>query len=1076
MAKSAVNFATAWVTSPAGSDRRAAWFQPACGSSLPKPAGRVSVGTRRITGSAGSDHLESTRMDGTIRWLHLTDLHVGMSDQDWLWPRMQDKFHEDLQRIRETAGPWDLVLFTGDLVQKGTEYARLEEIFAEMWSWFEELQPGRPPQLLAVPGNHDLQWRDAKDPPVKMLHQWAADADVRDGFWNQPDGPYRQTVKEAFADYEDWWQTTPRRPDGITPGSLPGDFSYTFTKAGLRLGIVGLNSAFLQLTEKKGKKGYLGQLVLDPRQFQAACGGNGVKWAKSHDACFLMTHHPPPWLNKESREYLNGEVMESFCLHLCGHNHETDVLQELTGGADKAPLRWLGRSLFGLEKPRNGKLDRSHGYAAGELRWTDDGSGCLQFMPRQRAIQGATWRLVPDQAVDLRVQNERTREFPIRLRPARGETKPSLVRVGFSAAEDAETSGVADVAALDAVSDEVFAEANATPLADGARPNANRRTDAVRPMPSPGPVPEVSLGEPDAESVSLDVFREAVQEKPLLLMTAVRVELNAVSCRMRPLSGRVSLLRCFGRETYFAGMLGAYRVIVTMCGMGAAGRDGVIATALDAIDAFKPGAVIMAGIAFGADSKKQNLGDVMVASQIIAYELSRVGESLTISRGPHSEAGATLLNRFRHAGCNGNHRVGERTVKVHVGPMVSGDKLIDNKEFKARLLQEFPKAIGGDMEGAGLYAAAARRNCEWIVVKGIADWADGSKTKEWQPFSALAAATLVEAVLTDPFSLAELSPVSVIPDSVPLRGVDGSSERRVALPSLQAYTPPTMEAAKRARYIMVTALTWVCETLNADRPPFPSLREGVFRQLSNEESLGSSLTVQSLEQLLKDRLMELMTGLWSWLEKQKEPGQAQRLREIIDVFAAAGMDSTWIQEMTQRLEGAHIEAPRWTDIHLCEPVLTALFGEPATWVRERHIDDDFMHVEAAGTDPESRRAAFRRHLAARHFGQHFQRSGGESDEAYERRRREFIDSRLPRLLKLVRKNGKPYFLLYDQTAKGLIAEMERDPQLWNEILKIELRSERDGVILDDVELGYMLRDIFARLDELCGTANRGVQS
>ncbi|MCY2991949.1 MAG: metallophosphoesterase [Planctomycetota bacterium] len=360
-------------------------------------------------------------MDSTIRWLHLTDLHVGMSDQDWLWPRMRGNFRDDLQKIRETAGPWDLVLFTGDLVQTGTEYAKLEQIFGEIWGWFQDL--GCEPQLLAVPGNHDLQWRDAEDPAVRMLQRWAVDSKVRDGFWAEPSGKYRQVIKDAFAGYETWWQGTPRKPDGIQPGLLPGDFSCTVTKGGLRLGIVGLNSAFLQLTEKKGGKGYQGQLTVDPRQFHAACGDDGVKWAESHDACFLMTHHPPDWLNKESCGHLNSEVLESFCLHLCGHNHQTQVLQELAGGAQEAPVRWLGRSLFGLEKARNGKLNRSHGYVAGELRVADDGRGQLQFMPRQRVLQGTAWRLVPDHDGVNLPDDRRTRVFPVRLRRA-GTPRP----------------------------------------------------------------------------------------------------------------------------------------------------------------------------------------------------------------------------------------------------------------------------------------------------------------------------------------------------------------------------------------------------------------------------------------------------------------------------------------------------------------------------------------------------------------------------------------------------------------------------------------------------------------------------
>ncbi len=352
-------------------------------------------------------------MDSTIRWLHLTDLHVGMSDQDWLWPRMQDKFREDLQRIHETARPWDLVLFTGDLVQKGTEYAKLEDKFRDLWAWFEELQPGRPPQLLAVPGNHDLQRPEPTKAAVDVLENWSHRPDVRERFWNSEGDESRQVVQTAFADYDKWWRNTPRRPAGVRYGMLPGDFSCTITQGDLRLGIVGLNSAFLQLTNKTD---YRNRLALHPKQFQEACGVDGVRWAKSHHACFLLTHHPPEWLNDESRQHLDEEIIESFCLHLSGHNHEPYVRQEFAGGGEEAAVRWVGRSLFGLEKCDNGKLERSHGYVAGELRGIPGKTkGHMQFMPRRREKEGDNRDLVPDHTVKL-PKKDRTRSFPVKLR------------------------------------------------------------------------------------------------------------------------------------------------------------------------------------------------------------------------------------------------------------------------------------------------------------------------------------------------------------------------------------------------------------------------------------------------------------------------------------------------------------------------------------------------------------------------------------------------------------------------------------------------------------------------------------
>src|ERR1700704_2530925 len=88
--------------------------------------------------------------------LHITDLHQGMADQDWLWPTTRRALFDDLAKVHEHAGPWDLVLFTGDLTQRGSadEFKRLEDTLGELWNHLGGL--GSHPFLLAVPGNHDL--------------------------------------------------------------------------------------------------------------------------------------------------------------------------------------------------------------------------------------------------------------------------------------------------------------------------------------------------------------------------------------------------------------------------------------------------------------------------------------------------------------------------------------------------------------------------------------------------------------------------------------------------------------------------------------------------------------------------------------------------------------------------------------------------------------------------------------------------------------------------------------------------------------------------------------------------------
>jgi nucleoside phosphorylase len=85
--------------------------------------------------------------------------------------------------------------------------------------------------------------------------------------------------------------------------------------------------------------------------------------------------------------------------------------------------------------------------------------------------------------------------------------------------------------------------------------------------------------------------------------------------------------------------------------------------------------------------------------------------------------------------------------------MLSGEKLVDDLKRKIALLQRFPLATGGDMEGAGLSAASAYQRMPWIVVKGISDWADGTKRDRYQPLAAAAAASLAHHVLSRPSAL-----------------------------------------------------------------------------------------------------------------------------------------------------------------------------------------------------------------------------------------------------------------------------------------------------------------------------------
>lgn len=90
-----------------------------------------------------------------LRWLHISDLHYGLEDAGFDRAHARSLFFEDLMRLTGRIGPIDVVLFTGDLTQAGTE-----QQFEEFDREFVEplLRALREPKLFAIPGNHDLEW------------------------------------------------------------------------------------------------------------------------------------------------------------------------------------------------------------------------------------------------------------------------------------------------------------------------------------------------------------------------------------------------------------------------------------------------------------------------------------------------------------------------------------------------------------------------------------------------------------------------------------------------------------------------------------------------------------------------------------------------------------------------------------------------------------------------------------------------------------------------------------------------------------------------------------------------------
>ncbi len=350
-------------------------------------------------------------MPERFNWLHLTDLHYGQAGQRPLWPNVREAFLEDLRRLHDRAGPWHAVFFTGDLVQSGKadEFAQMEaEVLGRLWKELAALGSGDA-VLFAVPGNHDLL-RPKLSAAVRQLTGQGGLAAIEEEFWGEPDGEYREVIARAFASYGIWWRDTSHRPQlSVNDGLLPGDFAATLQVGSHRIGIVGLNTTFLQLTPSD----FRGRLAWDVRQLHAVCGGDVADWLAKHDACLLLTHQGPEWLDAHpSGLYPELNPAGRFATHLFGHMHETEVETRMRGGGK--PLRqWQGCSLFGLEKYGDPPVhERRHGYAAGRIELGSK-TATIRLWPRWATQDANGWRLVPDHENGVLCEDEGTEPEPL---------------------------------------------------------------------------------------------------------------------------------------------------------------------------------------------------------------------------------------------------------------------------------------------------------------------------------------------------------------------------------------------------------------------------------------------------------------------------------------------------------------------------------------------------------------------------------------------------------------------------------------------------------------------------------------
>lgn len=222
----------------------------------------------------------------------------------------------------------------------------------------------------------------------------------------------------------------------------------------------------------------------------------------------------------------------------------------------------------------------------------------------------------------------------------------------------------------------------------------------------------------------------------ILLVTATDIETKSLLSLFGPVCQDGILIVRKDTHLYNLGIFAGYNVVHCQCtNMGTQEVGSSTLTTARAISDWPSvKAVVMVGIAFGmyneeSDLVKQKFGDVLVAEKIFPYENQRLNPNGDAKyRGKEHFSDKNLVDAFAVIGrmWHEDNYCGEQT-SINIVPILTGEKLVDNLEWRNELKQKYPDYKGGEMEGMGIASSSEQAQKPWILVKSICDFADGKK-------------------------------------------------------------------------------------------------------------------------------------------------------------------------------------------------------------------------------------------------------------------------------------------------------------------------------------------------------------
>lgn len=239
-----------------------------------------------------------------LRWLHLTDLHIGKASEPQLVA-----VASLLRAIDERAKgiPFDLVVLTGDLVYSG-KVAEFDQLRTALVEPLRQSPLFQNATIICVPGNHDL------DCDVGMPFTWSGMGETRQlHFFNfDAEGVrLRSTRAAAFKEYTEFLRKNGIL--GVDPLSAPAQ-THSIEVRGKRIELICIVTAFFSDREKSATDRHKAPMPVQPvRSLLQKISPEAIP--------LILGHHPNTWFLHETAEHFHSLLIDENALYLHGHEH-----------------------------------------------------------------------------------------------------------------------------------------------------------------------------------------------------------------------------------------------------------------------------------------------------------------------------------------------------------------------------------------------------------------------------------------------------------------------------------------------------------------------------------------------------------------------------------------------------------------------------------------------------------------------------------------------------------------------------------------------------------------------------------